>query len=258
MNTSGAIAEAIPRWMEAGQRAASRAAHAEAVSHLQTALALLGRLPPDPALLGQELQLLIGLVISLGGSRGYAVPEVAQILTRARAICDAMGNVPELFGVLCGIVSFSTVAGDVAGAGQAALRCVEIGRQTGVASHQIDAEKGLGHLLWMKGEFSAARSHLEHVIELYEAHDGERLVFMTPHDPLVNALGCLVLYALGDTTAIEPMKARLLAHVRRLGRSYDLALALVWHANLDIVVGKYKISPAAGRGSRKDMRRVRL
>ena len=42
---SGAIPEAIPLWATAGQRAASRAAHVEAVRHLQTALDLLRRQP---------------------------------------------------------------------------------------------------------------------------------------------------------------------------------------------------------------------
>ena len=242
LTESGAISEAIPLWMEAGQRAASQAAHAEAVSHLQTALDLLGRLPPDQATLGQELQLLIGLVLSLGGSRGYAVPEVGRILTRARAICDAMGNVPELFGVLRGIVSFSIVAGDVAGAQEAARRCLEIGQQTDAPAQQIEAHTGLGHILWMTGEFASARSHMERAVALYEAHDGERVTFLTPHDPLANAFVVLawILFAQGDRTGVELIRTRLLAHVRRLGRSYDIALALVWMANMEILHGRYR------------------
>jgi predicted ATPase/class 3 adenylate cyclase len=242
LTESGGIAEAIPLWMEAGQSAASRAAHTEAVSHLKTALELQRRLSAEPAPLGRELQLLIGLVISLGGSQGYAVPEVGQILTRAREICDAMGNVPELFGVLRGIVSFCIVAGDATGAEQAALRCLEIGQQTGVAAQLIEAHTGLGHILWMKGEFAAARSQMERASALYEANDGEHLAFMTPHDPQANALVVLawILEALGDRTGVELTKAKLLGHVRRLGRSYDIALALAWTANLEITHGKYR------------------
>jgi len=106
---SGAIPEAIPLWATAGQRAASRAAHVEAARHLQTALDLLRRQPADSARAAEELQLLIGLAVSLAASRGYSVPEVGKVLAEARAICDALGNVAGLFAVLRGICSFLIV-----------------------------------------------------------------------------------------------------------------------------------------------------
>ena len=85
LTEAGEIAEALPLWAEAGRRAASRAAHVEAVGHLQTARELLRRLPAEQADLGIELQLLIGLAVSLAASRGYSVPEVEQVLAQARA-----------------------------------------------------------------------------------------------------------------------------------------------------------------------------
>jgi tetratricopeptide (TPR) repeat protein len=83
---------------------------------------------------------------------------------------------------------------------------------------------------------------MERASALYEANDGEHLAFMTPHDPQANALVVLawILEALGDRTGVELTKAKLLAHVRRLGRSYDIALALAWTANLEITHGKYR------------------
>jgi len=47
LTQSGAALEAIPLWAAAGQRAASRAAHVEAVGHLYTALELLRRQAPS-------------------------------------------------------------------------------------------------------------------------------------------------------------------------------------------------------------------
>jgi len=100
LTQSGAALEAIPLWAAAGQRAASRAAHVEAVGHLQTAVELLRRQPPGAERAAAELPLLLGLAVSLSASRGYSAPEVGRVLAEARAICDAMGNVPELFAVL--------------------------------------------------------------------------------------------------------------------------------------------------------------
>src|SRR5262249_43981379 len=42
---AGLIAQAVPYWQQAGQRASQRSAHAEAISHLTTALELLKALP---------------------------------------------------------------------------------------------------------------------------------------------------------------------------------------------------------------------
>jgi class 3 adenylate cyclase/tetratricopeptide (TPR) repeat protein len=248
LTESGAAEAAIPLWMEAAQGAAGRAAHAEAASHLQAALDLLGRLPPDPSHLGRELALLIGLVTSLGASRGYSVPEVARILARAREICDALGNAPALFGVLRGLVSFSIVAGDPAGAEEAARRCLDIVGQTGVPAQEIEARTGLGQALFMKGELAAARAQMEQAAALYEASDGERLTYMAPDDPLANALVVLlwILCAQGEVGAMEEARRRLLGHVRRLGRSYVTVVALAWLANLDVDLKRYASAQALG------------
>jgi hypothetical protein len=79
-----------------------------------------------------ELQLLIGLAVSLAVSRSYAVPEVGRDLTEAREICNALGNVADLFVVLRAICSFPIVAGDLVGAEQTARACLGIGEQTGL------------------------------------------------------------------------------------------------------------------------------
>ena len=238
---SGAIAEAIPLWAEAGQRAASRAAHVEAVAHQQTALDLLRLQPVDDARVGTKLKLLIGLTVSLAASRGYSDPEVAKVLAEARDICDALGNAAELFSVLRGICNFAIVACDLAAAEETARRCLAIADQTGLVEHRIEADCAMGYILYRKGDLVAARCYLERAEHLYDEHDGSQLAFPMPHDPLCTSLAALeqVLYAMGNDADAERVDAKLIAHARSLGRTYDLAWTLLFMALFELFRGNF-------------------
>ncbi len=227
---SGMVAEALPLWAAAGERAATRAAYGEAVGHLQTALDLLRQQPADAARVGMELQVLIGLAVSLAASRGYASAEVGKALDEARAICDALGDVPDVFGVLCGITLFLIVIGDLDGAGTIARRAEAIGARTGLPEHRIQADVMIGYILCAQGKIQTARPYLETVARLYAAHDGSRLPLFAPQDTLATSQVSLlqVLHASGDDAAAEDLAARLCAHGRSLGRPFDLAFALSW------------------------------
>lgn len=238
---AGMIAEAVPLWAAAGQQAAAQTAHAEAAAHLQTALDLLRQLPADGARAGTELQLLIGLVVSLGASRGYAVPEVGKALADARAICNTLGNVAELFAVYHGIWAFLLIAGDLDGAEEMARRCTTIGEQTGLAEQRAEGEGALGYILFAKGELAAARRHLEHAAAVYREHDGARLPMLGTQDSLVHILSSqlLVLHAMGDDEGASRAATDLAAHSRSLGRPFDLAFGLSWLAFYELLRGNF-------------------
>ena len=99
---AGCAAHAIPYWQAAGQHAADRFAHAEAMTHFTRALALVRTLPVTPATACQELTLLCRLGVQLA-TRGAATSEVEQTYTQALALCQQVGQVQELFPVLYGL-----------------------------------------------------------------------------------------------------------------------------------------------------------
>lgn len=241
LTESGALADAIPLWAEAGQHAASRAAHVEAVGHLQTALDLVRRNPADAARMAAELPLLIGLAVSQAAARGYTDPDVAKALAEARGICDAMGNVSALFAVLRGICNFAIVASDLPVAEDAARRCEAIADQTGLVEHRIESDCPLGYILFIKGDLAAARFHLERAVRLYTDHNGASLTFPTPQDPSIVCLGALihVLLAMNEAEAAERANAMLTAHAQVLGRTFDLAYALSFQSQYEIALGNF-------------------
>jgi len=234
LTESGAAADAIPLWMQAAQHAAARAAHVEAVGHLQSALDLLRHTPKDDVRAKTEMGLRIGLAISLAATRGYTAPEVKAHLAGARAIADALGDIPSLFAVLRGICNFEIVAGELDAAEATARRCIAIGEQTGLPEHRIESHCALGYVLSIKGDLPAAKWHSEQVVQLYADHDGARLPFIVSQDPLIVSLSALliVLHAMGDDAGVERVDATLTDHARSLGRTFDTVYALSFQVSL--------------------------
>ena len=84
--------EAIDYWQRAGQQALQRSAYAEAMSHLTRALDLLTTLPESRARSQQELVVQMTLGIALGATKGQTAPEVERLYTRARELCEQVGE----------------------------------------------------------------------------------------------------------------------------------------------------------------------
>jgi hypothetical protein len=69
----------------------------EAVAHLTRGLEVLKALPDTPERTQQELTLQLALGAPLIATKGYASPEVEKSLTRARELCQQVGETPQLF-----------------------------------------------------------------------------------------------------------------------------------------------------------------
>ena len=73
---SGNTVKAVTYLQLAGQQAAQRSAHVEAVAHLTRGIELLMTLPETPERAQHELRLQTALVTSLMATKGWAAPEV--------------------------------------------------------------------------------------------------------------------------------------------------------------------------------------
>lgn len=236
---AGEVSLAVAAWTQAGQQAASRAAHVEAEGRLQKALELQRSLPAQAAAPAVELSLLIGLAISLAASRGFAAPHLAKTLLEARAICDQLGNAAALFDVLTAICNLQITAAAIDDARETNRRCEAISLATGDPAHLILVGTAAGYILHTQGDLAGARSRLEDVVRLYDAHDGRNLVYGVPQDPLVTSLIVLetVLQAQGDMAQAERIAEQYLQHARGLGRAFDIAWACEWRATNCLATG---------------------
>jgi predicted ATPase len=106
---AGCTEQAVVYWQRAGQQASDHSAHLEAISHCTTGIELLQTLPETPEHTQQALTLHIALGAALQMAKGNAAPEVEHAYTQARALCQQVGETPELVPVLFGLWRFYLV-----------------------------------------------------------------------------------------------------------------------------------------------------
>src|SRR5438132_9114200 len=81
----------------------NRSAHLEAISHCTTGIELLKTLPETPEHTQQALTLWIALGAALLMTKGQAAPEVEHAYTQARALCQQVGETPQIVPALFGL-----------------------------------------------------------------------------------------------------------------------------------------------------------
>src|SRR5439155_9944709 len=105
----------------------------------------------------------------LQATRGASTPELRAAYTRARELCQQVGETRQLFPVLFGLRTFHHVRGEF-------LTARELGEQLlGLAQREqdpallVEAYRAVGVTLFPLGEFGAAQTHLEQGLTLYDA-----------------------------------------------------------------------------------------
>jgi predicted ATPase len=224
---AGLIAQAIPYWQQAGQKATQRSANAEAISHLTKGLKLLKALPDTPEHVQQELALQVALVGPLTATKGYAAPEVEKIYTRARELCRQLGETPHLFQVLLGLFSFHIVRMECNTARELAEQCLTLAQSVQDEELLIEAHRALGQCLYLLGELVSAREHLERSIAFYGPHPRHAAAFYW-NDPGVVSYSweALTLWLLGYPDQALQRAHEAVTLAQKLSNAYTLAIAL--------------------------------
>lgn len=182
-------AQAVPYWQKAGQQAIVRSAMPEAIAHLSRAVDLVGSLPDSPEKMGAELmaQTYLGLANMMYG--GYAHPEVERAFLRARDLCSALGDPPQTFPVLHGLVKYRLVRGEYATGLELAEQLVRIAEAAGTPDLLMEALYVRGAARHWMGELALAMNDLNRVIDLYDpvAHKDHASIY--GEDPCIASHG---------------------------------------------------------------------
>jgi class 3 adenylate cyclase/predicted ATPase len=234
---AGCQAQALPYWQRAGQRAMHRSAYVEAVSHLTRGLELLTTLPDMIERRRQELDVQLTLGQALAATKGLAAPERGHALTRARALCQQVGEMPQLLPVLDSLVTFYLNRGEF----QTAR---ELGEQALTLAQGLQDLAGLGHahitlgnVLCFFGEWDAARPHLEQGLALYKPQqhrtEGFFKHFNTAHQGVFGLSRLAqVLWCLGYPDQALQWSQEALTLARELAHPASLTVALVFAAEI--------------------------
>jgi hypothetical protein len=96
LTAAGNSVRAVDQWLKAGQFAATRLAHREAIGHFDRGLALLGSLPDGAARDGRETELQLARGLSLFTTKGFISQAAAQAYTRARELAERRNDHRQL------------------------------------------------------------------------------------------------------------------------------------------------------------------
>jgi predicted ATPase len=157
----GEIPRAIDCWYQAGNNAAQRNAHHEAIAGLRRALALLATLPESLERFQRELTLQLALAELLRATKGPGSPDVGDVYTRAYALCQQVGETPQLPLVLWGLSQFHVTQGQVATADELAQQLIDLVQRQPNTEFMVEGHLVMGTIASDRGEFLAARTHLE-------------------------------------------------------------------------------------------------
>ena len=164
----GNSAKAIDYALLAAEQEISRNVANEAVAGLKDGLTLLGGIANEAERARRE----VALQLALAGALAVASPAAASVETaylRARELCERSGDRAGLFNALSGLCANYGLRAELG-------RALELSEEMSkIAHHGEPGERLIAHAaavqaLWLLGEFSAARRHVEQLLEI-EAGD---------------------------------------------------------------------------------------
>ena len=165
---AGLVLKAVRYCLKAGLRSKDRFANVEAVSHFQKGIHLLEKLEPSTARDALELELLGPLGTAFIAWRGYADPEVGPILSRAHALCERVGETPQVFAIMWGNFAYHIVRGDFrmcAILAEEAIAFAERLEQPGILMEALFLR---GITCLYRGDFNSARNICADVIARFD------------------------------------------------------------------------------------------
>ena len=225
---AGLHEQAVDYWQRAGQQANERLAYQEAMNHLMTGISLLQTLPETLAHQRQELLLQTALGAVAVVVRGLSAPEVKATYTRARVLCQQLGDALYVSPVLYGLSRFYMGLPDLPLARQLGEELLGLAERRDDTPLYVIAHYTLGATCMWMGELRPAHSHLEASIARYTPAQRSSPMFWAGLDPGVGcyAYSAVALWCLGypDQALARAHEALVLA--TELAHPFSYAFAL--------------------------------
>jgi predicted ATPase len=214
----------------AGQRAIARAAMIEAEHNFTDALELLRELPENGERDRHELELQLAIGPALLAVKGWATPQTERAYTRARELCDRIGDSPELFPALFGMYAIFLVRGEVESANALAeqlMRRADTARDAGLTLY---ARIARGVASYFMGDFASALKDLQIGISIYDAERHRPLILRYGFDAVVWCLcyTAAIYWRLGYPDQALKGTVEALAAAKKLSHPLNLAQAELW------------------------------
>ena len=164
---AGQLDRAITYLLQAGQEAHRLAAPVEADTFYRRGLDLLTQLPPSTERDQRELELLVGFEVSIFTGKGWGMPESVEILQRAYALGQKLGEGPLMLPVLQALANVAAAQADYRRGMDLAQQLLALARQLHHPLYQAVGHRIVGISHFFFGDYLSARPHLEKSIAIY-------------------------------------------------------------------------------------------
>jgi class 3 adenylate cyclase len=224
---AGCAEQAVVYWQRAGRRASDRSAHVEAISHVTTGIELLKTLPETPARAQHAVALHLALGAALQIAKGHAAPEVEHAYTQARALCQQVGETPELVPVLFGLWRFYNTRAQLHTARELGDTLLRLAQRAHDPALAVVAHYALGLTSFWLGALPTARLHLEAGIARYTPDQRHTPAFRMGQDPGVacRIYAAATLWLLGFPAQALARVDEAVALAHQLSHPFSLAFA---------------------------------
>jgi len=233
-SAAGLAEQAIDYWDKAARRAIERSGSIEAVGHLRRALDLLAGVPASRERDRTELRLQTSLGAQLAVTRGYAASGVEEAFGRARALCQALDDAPELPPVLFGLWRYYLARARYPESREMGEQCLAFAERARDTSLILEANHALSWTSMALGQLDRAREHIETTLRLYEpqAHRALAFVYGTDPGPHSRALLSWQLWLLGWPDRALAASDRALAEAEAHGHKVTLGVCQFYAAKV--------------------------
>jgi len=241
LTAAGDTVRAADQWLKAGQHAAERSAHLEAIRHFERGLATLATLPEGPPRDGREIELHLARGLSLFTAEGWISVAAAQAYARARELAERWDDARQLFMAVHGLWQSANGSGRTLAARGLSDRQLQITMGTADGGLRLQAHHSAWSTFHIAGEPAAGREHCEAGRRLYdpERHYSSRLLY-GGHDPGVCAgiIGAQAHWLLGYPQKALAIGAEALALAKQIAHPFSFEIGLVYHAMLHLDRGE--------------------
>jgi tetratricopeptide (TPR) repeat protein len=227
------ITEKVTHYLHnAGIRALQLSAYQDGVAHLTRGLVLLGNQPVSSERARRELDLLLALGLAWGAAQGGQSVEAKEAFTRARELCQEVGNTSQMVQVLGGLVVWHYVQGELHQARELAEEALGLAQNAGEPLLILLCHWFLGFVEFCLGEHLVALEHLRYALDTYEPREHHHsLVSLRGSDAGLGAMAyeACCLWCLGYPEQANKRSEEALALAQELGHPFSSADVL-FHA----------------------------
>ena len=227
---AGCHEQAISFWQRAGQRAREGSAHGEAIAHLTKGLEILAALPQTPERDQQDLTFHVSLGNSLALTRGWAAPEVEEVYTRARELCQQTGETSELLPVLWGSSQVYILRADLPKHREIGNRLLSLAESQQDPVAAMAARLVMGVNLFHAGDCAAGREHIGQAYTLQ--HRAHMVLFGIDLGVFALSYMAHTLWCLGYPEQALHKSQDAVALAQKLSHPFSLTVALAYAAML--------------------------